>query len=203
MIPTPKYEIGQTVYRAHVTRERVNHDCPDCLGSGRWSCTSPAGATMEMSCPRCSVTHYGNDTLGLSYVKAQCYVVTLTVGSVQIDTASKEVVRYMCRETGVGSGSVYDESDLHMTAEAAEQDGAMKAADWQAALDATPEAMTTLGNSKHDYMAALQMSVRESIRKDTLAELRSELGVDNEEEIPPEVWCALRAAMAKARGEGE
>jgi hypothetical protein len=39
-----------------------------------------------------------------------------TIGSVQIDSADQErPVRYMCVETGVGTGTVYDEKNLFKT----------------------------------------------------------------------------------------
>lgn len=44
----------------------------------------------------------------------------LTIGSIRIDTNDiDKPVSYMCVETGVGSGSVYYESDLHLTEEEA------------------------------------------------------------------------------------
>ena len=44
----------------------------------------------------------------------------MTVGSVQIDTASDKPTRYMCLETGIGSGALYEEDRLHLTLEEAQ-----------------------------------------------------------------------------------
>lgn len=114
-----KYSVGDKVFQAttHVVQKR--HDCPDCLGAGKWSAKSPAGGHYEFSCPRCSSSYQSDRSLSLSYSQHTGMVTPLTIGSVRGDTASDESVSYMCRETGVGSGSVYYEKVLFPTHEEA------------------------------------------------------------------------------------
>ena len=65
----------------------------------------------------------------------------LTVGSIQIDTASRNghPVSYMCRETGVGSGQIYYENMLHPTEEEARSKAQAEVAAKEAVRAATPE----------------------------------------------------------------
>lgn len=114
----PKYRIGQKVYRASETSSSASHPCPDCLGTGKWKVITPAGAELEASCQRCG-TYSSSDIPSLKYQTWVAIVQPLTIGSIQIDTAAgkdshwqSDPVRYMCRETGIGSGSVYDERNL-------------------------------------------------------------------------------------------
>jgi hypothetical protein len=119
---TTKYSIGDVVYRAYTTTERKQHPCPDCLGSRRWKATSPVGGEYEFRCPRCAASYTSDSDLSLWYTASTPAVQRLTIGSIQVNTApsfSRDGNQYMCQETGIGSGSVYYESDLHETEEAA------------------------------------------------------------------------------------
>jgi len=113
----PKYEIGDMVYLASTTTERKTLPCPDCLGKKTWHVRSPAGSVFTAPCPRCSSRHQSNDCLSLDYVAHEPRIEVLTIGSVRTDTAQdpRRRVSYMCSETGVGSGSVYNECDLFET----------------------------------------------------------------------------------------
>lgn len=141
-IPAPKYRIGQTVFYGTTYSATGQHPCPDCLGTGKWKVTTPAGSEMTTGCLRCG-SYSSSDIPSLKYQTWKGSVQELTIGSVQIDTAAggdhwhKEPIRYMCRETGIGSGSVYDESKLFATAEEAQA-----VADAQAAAAALKEAGT-------------------------------------------------------------
>ncbi|MBZ9894204.1 hypothetical protein LB545_07585 [Mesorhizobium sp. BR1-1-6] len=119
---TTKYSVGDTVYRAGTTSERKRHPCPDCMGSHKWKAISPAGSEYEFSCPRCSAQYNSDRDLTLDYSAYVPSVERLTIGSIQVNTAPMSYDtgnRYMCLETGVGSGSVYNEKDLFETEEAA------------------------------------------------------------------------------------
>lgn len=119
---TTKYSIGDIVYRAYTTTERKQHPCPDCLGSRKWKATSPAGVEYEFRCPRCAASYSSDHDLSLWYTASTPAVQKLTIGSIQVNTApsfNREGNQYMCQETGIGSGSVYYESDLHETEEEA------------------------------------------------------------------------------------
>jgi len=53
----------------------------------------------------------------------------LTIGSVRVDTSDERGTSYMCIETGVGSGSIYYESDLFSTHDEAMTVATLKAAE--------------------------------------------------------------------------
>lgn len=108
-----KYSIGDVVFFATTQTERRQHPCPDCLGTKKWKATSPAGGEYEFDCPRCRSGYHADHDLSLDYTIFAPVTSRLTIGSVRTDSADKN--SYMCRETGVGSGSVYDEARLFST----------------------------------------------------------------------------------------
>ena len=113
-----KYSTGDTVFHASVATERKQHPCPDCGGTRRWKALSPAGGQYEFTCPRCSASYRANDDLSLEYSSTVPRTQRLTIGSVRYNSAGgsyDEGASYMCLETGVGSGSIYDEKDLFAT----------------------------------------------------------------------------------------
>lgn len=120
---TTKFGVGDKVFCANVTIEKRQHDCPDCLGSKKWACTSPTGATFEVACPRCGGGYQSNRELSLDYSWYVPSVSELTVGLVRASSEAGEEYgqgnEYMCRETGIGSGTLYRESSLFATREEA------------------------------------------------------------------------------------
>lgn len=123
-IITTKYSVGDVVYHAGTTTARKPHPCPDCKGERKWKAISPAGSEYEFSCPRCAASYQSNRELSLDYTAHVPNVTRLTIGSVQFNSASggwDAGARYMCRETGVGSGTVYAEDKLFSTEEEARQ----------------------------------------------------------------------------------
>lgn len=127
---TTKYSVGDTVFRAGTVSERKQHPCPDCLGSRKWTAASPAGTEYQFPCPRCSAQYNSDRDLQLDYSAFVPSVERLTIGSIQVNTAPGSYDtgnRYMCRETGIGSGSVYNEDDLFETEEAATLAAQLKA----------------------------------------------------------------------------
>lgn len=128
-----KYSVDDVVYYAGLTTERKQHPCPDCKGERKWKATSPAGSEYVFSCPRCRTRYSSHDELRLDYTAYVPCVSRLTIGSVQFNSARgswDSGARYMCVETGVGGGSVYDEAKLFPTEaaaiEAAEAEAAVK-----------------------------------------------------------------------------
>ena len=122
-IPTPKFEIGQRVVCVRVVWSEEKRLCPDCLGAAEWRVLAPSGEEWKVPCNTCSVGYYstGQVTEYDDRIKKEY----LTIGSIQIDTERKDSpVRYMCRETGVGSGTVWDESCLFSIEEDADAYGA-------------------------------------------------------------------------------
>lgn len=115
-----KYSIGDVVYFASTTMERKQHPCPDCKGERKWKAVSPAGEEYEFRCPRCSASYSSRDDLSLNYTAHTPIATRLTIGSVRHDSNGSHPNHtpkneYMCRETGVGSGSVYNEDRLFPT----------------------------------------------------------------------------------------
>lgn len=124
---TTKFSVGDTVYHAWTTTERKRHPCPDCLGERKWQTKSPAGREYQFDCPRCSTSYISERDLSLDYsVFAPC-VHKLTIGQVRAQTGSEMRSEYMCHETGVGSGTIYRETDLFATEEEALQAADIKA----------------------------------------------------------------------------
>lgn len=126
-----RYSIGEVVFLACTTRTTKQHPCPDCKDTRRWQAISPAGFGYLFACPRCSVSYSRWDDLSLKYQAAAPYVRQLTIGSVQYNSEPGSYdhgARYMCRETGVGSGSVYKEADLFTTEEEARKESERRAA---------------------------------------------------------------------------
>lgn len=115
-----KYQVGDVVFYADAHMVQKQLPCPDCLGSGKWQAISPGGMGYLIPCPRCSARFHSNHELSLTYNAYEASVVTRTIGSVRYDSASDNPFQYMCRETGVGSGILYNEDSLHATREEAE-----------------------------------------------------------------------------------
>ena len=114
-----KYSIGDVVFFDAPQQIEKEFPCPDCLGEKKWKAVSPAGTEYEFDCPRCCARFKSDDRLNLKYPHFEACARELTVGSIQTNTYDDEQVKYMCKETGVGSGMVYPESHLHLTREEA------------------------------------------------------------------------------------
>lgn len=125
---TTKFSVGDKVFRSGTWTVQKQHPCPDCKGVKKWEATSPAGGKYEMNCPRCSERFLSDDALNLKYSEFAPSVEELTIGSVRVDTNDDEnPVSYMCRETGVGSGTVHYERDLFHTKDEAKAAAESKA----------------------------------------------------------------------------
>lgn len=138
-LPAPKFKIGDSVFQAQVEQKTEALPCPDCLDTKQWEVRTPSGQAYKVSCHRCVHNFHG-----LPIPRVQKYAAAvrqLTIGSVRINTADPvgKQVTYMCLETGVGSGSVYQESELHESEEAAREDGGVRAAARQEELRADPQ----------------------------------------------------------------
>lgn len=201
-VPVPRYRIGQTVFGIG-TREAVEwFSCPDCLGSGEWTVRAPTGFESKVHCPRCD----GHGKFGLN--SRAPFVRKLTVGSIQITTTPSEwdpPVRYMCEETGVGSGSTYPEAHLFLTEEEAQPVAEAAAAKERARLEAGPH-----GRQRREFrhLSKYQMMTAETKAADRrawsaeydygllvekIAGLESEMflssyGFDDGEEIEGRLW---------------
>ena len=109
-----QHDIGDTVYYVGTTLEKRQHPCPDCLRTKECNALSPAGVRYTFACPRCSAAFQSNHALTLNYTVYTPTVKRLTIGSIRFDSAHKEnSVEYMCVETGIGTGSVYNQDKLY------------------------------------------------------------------------------------------
>jgi hypothetical protein len=144
-LPIPKFSMGQTVYYPGTTSVIERLTCPDCLGSQQWKVTTPAGTEMVTDCQRCA----GHSRIAdLPRPERRVYkptVTKLTVGKISASTqpewGDEDLVRYMCSETGIGSGSVYSESHLFTTETEAMAAAEIKAAERSAKVADEPQAM--------------------------------------------------------------
>ena len=120
-----KHSIGDVVYRSGTRNTQKQHPCPDCMGSKQWVAISPAGSEYTFACPRCQGGYISNQVASLRYLEHIADVSELTIGSVRTD--SNTGITYMCEETGVGSGTVYDEESLFSKNREAQIDAEHKA----------------------------------------------------------------------------
>lgn len=142
-----KFSNGDTVWRAYTNWEPVGQrDCEECSGAGRLKIE---GKSLTIACPnRC---HSGKFSVYNFAPLAQ----QLTIGKVEVSIIEspgtinewgdikstdgngftnyspivKREERYMCIETGIGSGSVYDVEDLFATEAEALERAVWKVAD--------------------------------------------------------------------------
>lgn len=115
---TTKYGVGDVVYRKVKAYNDFRHvSCDLCSATGQVAISGASGRKAE--CPDCR----GLGKRGVDFpvpMRAEA----LTIGQVRVvtegktDRAAKEV-SYMCKETGIGSGTLHKEEDLFLTAEEA------------------------------------------------------------------------------------
>lgn len=167
MLIETKFSKGDEVYYASTLPKRKTHDCPDCNNTRKWKAISPAGLEYEFGCPRCSQHYSSNHELSLSYTQFEPKVETRTIGSLQINTHEPRT-HYMCYETGIGSGQLYNEEDLFTT-----HDEALKRA-----KELAQRTNTNLDWVKKQYDATLEIcdyqlsDARDHLDKKALCELR-------------------------------
>jgi hypothetical protein len=109
-----QFSVDDIVFHAIAIQGRKKRTCPDCLGTMRWECHLPSGEVMQCECATC---YYGYGSSGT--IEEYDYwgeIEELTIGSVRYEDGKES---YMCKETGVGSGRVYEGVDLHTSRDAA------------------------------------------------------------------------------------
>jgi hypothetical protein len=183
-----KFDIGDKVWHPSVTTKQEKHPCPDCLGTRKWQAISPAGRGYIVECPRCSTTYLSNRDLSLSYATATGSVHQMTIGQVRFEDGP----RYMCHETGVGSGSVYYETDLFATKEEAEAALAIKMVEMNAHIASQPN---WIGVNDMKPFSDYQMhDARYEAERGRLATLRYKVGDFNSELQDAETLDKVRAS---------
>lgn len=164
---TPRFDIGQRVFIVDIIRETRRHPCPDCNDTRTWTATSRAGESFTINCLRCSQTYSGVEVAPLAYEVAVVVVKELTVGSIQMDTNDRtSMFRYMCVETGVGTGLVYNEvgrGRLYATLEEAEADGDVLRKEEESRIIAQPHHITSEQYARRTLGAAVPYRWREEI----------------------------------------
>lgn len=117
-----KFDLGQTVYAIHRRYETISRECTVCQGKGtlalviggRVGCTQRFASTERCDSGRVHVAK----TWPWSVYRSG------TVGSIRFELYDRESGhddkrQYMLHETGVGSGSLYDEAELFASREEA------------------------------------------------------------------------------------
>jgi len=101
-----KYGKNEKVYTPTEDKVEVTMKCPDCLGTKVWMVIFPSGQVEDIDCQTCARGYEGPK------------------GELTFTKWKDEVsFRYMCKETGVGSGHIYREDELFTN-----QEDAMKLA---------------------------------------------------------------------------
>lgn len=119
-----KYKIGDIVYKSGTTYSTETIQCPDCLGTKEWIITFADGESIVIECQTCKRGVYHASGY-VSFNQWKPHVEVLTIGKIY-DWTEANGFRYMCEETGIGSGSIYNESDLFSDRESAEIDAKIK-----------------------------------------------------------------------------
>lgn len=114
-----KYNLGDVVYHAGYYHDSYFEKCPDCDGTGEWKVE---GKDLRIACKTCNEGYWQKSTAGkVQKFKYFPNVRKLTIGQIRATIGYGSEVRYMCKETGVGSGTLWCESLLTKDKELAEK----------------------------------------------------------------------------------
>lgn len=117
MIMQSKFNLGDKIYRLgglHIDYPKKHKECNVCSSTGQVTIN---GETFW--CPKCggkaetdfSVSHY---------YREKPSAIAYTIGQISVRVQKdKTEIRYMCKETGIGSGAVYCEDECFATYEEA------------------------------------------------------------------------------------
>ncbi len=111
-----KFDLGQAVWLVKKLQHTTYIPCPGCAGHGDILLVDRTTGR----CPKC----YGRKTR-IDVAHAAWHVTgPMTIGNVRVSLfgvqSTEDERRYMCHETGVGSGTLWREPDLFATREEAE-----------------------------------------------------------------------------------
>lgn len=124
-----KYRLNDKVWLIRLKREQVKIPCATCNGQGHVTINN----TPERSCPDCFMRGYKTEWKEVAWhIESQMTIGKIThaewsilktgtfdnIGVYNPDSIETEI-RYMCYETGIGSGTCYKEEDLIPTNEEA------------------------------------------------------------------------------------
>lgn len=114
-----KYNLGDVVYNASCYRDSYFEKCPDCDGTGKWKVE---GKDLHVGYKTCNESSWQKSIAGkVRKFKYFPKVQKLTIGQIRATIGYGPEVRYMCKETGIGSGTLWYESNLTKDKELAEK----------------------------------------------------------------------------------
>lgn len=110
---TAKYKLGDVVYHPSTKTKKKPCICVTCDGTGK-VVFKTAVEDITTKCPYCN----GRGDYEHTEFEPGCD--KLTIGRVQTTwSEGLEISQYMCKETGIGSGTLYEEEILYATPEQA------------------------------------------------------------------------------------
>ena len=125
MILQSKFNFKDIVHAIGFTQQKIWHSCGFCAGSGKIKGKND----KSLTCPNCR----GNRGNHIYEAKKWAIIQTLTIGEIRVKTRCEyktenhtyfdnyssqkalEERKYMCYETGIGSGTVWPEDQLFYT----------------------------------------------------------------------------------------
>lgn len=172
-LPQPEFHVGQTVWEAITVVDRGRWTCPDCAGQRTWKATSAVGEVFNIQCPRCEGSYLiGGQLRSIPTLDRQVHITSvraMTIGSIRMDTNSDPVFDYMCKETGIGTGSIYKAGTsirrrgLYATEEAATEAAESLKQLEQESTDGAPTALKVKELSVLPLKTALKMEWQRSL----------------------------------------
>ncbi len=118
MLLKSQYDIGQSVWTVQQRYEPVRNACKLCHGKGM---VQVVGSEKLAVCPECSGRGYFDDGVTYRWVLGIHSVVgQVSIKAVKTGRTITTTVEYMLRDSGIGSGSIWNEDQLFLTQEEAE-----------------------------------------------------------------------------------
>lgn len=161
-LPTPKFKKGDTVFQYWIDSTTEKLACPDCLNTKTWKITLPSGEEHTVPCQRCENT-WGHELPSTRITGWAPRVRKLTIGSVRINTNDAKPISYMCRETGVGSGSVYYEHEFYTSEKEAMHHAEIAIKLNKADRDKKPEVKEARKFSEYGFAQAIAKKIKVSV----------------------------------------
>lgn len=136
---SPRYAIGAYIYRPFTDYTTEKLPCPDCLDTGQWTATSPAGETFTLGCPRCGQYTY-HDLPSLRVARHRGHALPLVICGYEVREDGR--VEYRAREPGTSGGwYTVAEQDVILDQTAAQTIADLLAASANAKQETHPETL--------------------------------------------------------------
>jgi hypothetical protein len=114
--PTPKYELGTTVYVPYVKDGYAEAECPDCKGTKVWHVKTGSGLEFETPCQRCDKSYgmpgYRERALEPAFRETTIQRIRIEWGESKDKHTPEQQVRYIFDAYANGG---YGEDDLCVT----------------------------------------------------------------------------------------